>query len=130
MGAGALATVITAAPALASVTDYYSGHLPHDYTLMVFATQRHHTGGKIQIDPTNGPNANGSMRMGLWAGGGQFTATAAIPQVYPYNTYKDMTDSGGGTSFNDVWFQIDARMIDGCGIFCDDDFGGYVKYSI
>jgi len=127
---GALATIVAATPALAVVTDSYYGHLPHDGSLQVFATQRHHTGGKIQIDPNNGPNANGSMRLGLWAAGAQFTASAAIPEVYPYNKYNYMTDSTGGQTFTDRWFQIDARMVTACGWFCDDDFGGYIKYSI
>jgi hypothetical protein len=134
LSAVTLAMLLTVSTAVGYTTDTYFGHLHHDASLTWFTgTQRHHTGGSIEVLPDNGPNNQSAMRMGLaWQVGGawvQFTNSIAItcynncPQIF--------TDASSGSDhFSNRWFIIDARMVTACGIFCDDDFGGQITYSL
>ncbi len=124
---------ITVGSAAAATSDSYYGHLHQDGSLTWFTSiQRYHSGGSMSVRPNNGPNANGAMRMGLarqvngvWT---QFTASVAIDHYsnYVYGFWDMITLS---SYFSARWFIIDARMVDACGIFCDDDFGGAIYYS-
>lgn len=127
------AFTIGASSALAT-TDTYYGHLNHDGSLTWFTSiQRHHaTNNGISVQPTNGPNANGAMRMGLaWQVGGvwtQFTNSVAISSYGGGSNYSFTDVNTGSSNFSARWFIIDARMVNACGIFCDDDFGGGITF--
>lgn len=131
LSAAVLALALAVSPVFATSDTYY-GHLHHDGTLTWFTSvQRHHLSGGMSVQPTNGPNANGAMRMGLarqvsgvWT---QFTNSVGI-SCYSNCTYTFSDINTGATTFSDRWFIIDARMVDACGIFCDDDFGGTINY--
>lgn len=118
---------VAAGPALATSDTLY-GHLNHDGSLTQFNTWRNHTGGHIHANLNNGPNANKSVRVGLRGQNGvQFSATT---QWDNFPSDKFFTDWSGNLTFSGRWFAINARMVDACGIFCDDDFGGTIYFSI
>jgi hypothetical protein len=128
--AGIIATALLAiagTPALATSDTLY-GHLNHDGSLTLFNTWRLHTGGRIHANLNNGPNANKSMRMGLRGQDGVQFSSSQQWDNYPQDRW--FTTWGGSQTFGQRWFAINARMVDACGIFCDDDFGGTIYFSI
>jgi hypothetical protein len=118
---------VLAGPTLAT-SDTVGGHLHHDGSLTLFNIWRLHTGGKIHANLNNGPNANKSMRMGLRGQNGTQFSSSQQWDNYPIDNY--FTDWSGNPTFSQRWFAINARMVDACGIFCDDDFGGTLYFSI
>ncbi len=118
---------VLAGPILAT-SDTVGGHLRHDGSLTLFNTWRLHTGGKIHANLNNGPNANHSMRMGLRGQDGAQFSSSQQWDGYPIDNY--FTTWAGSLTFSQRWFAINARMVDACGIFCDDDFGGTIYFSI
>jgi hypothetical protein len=130
----AIASFSLAVSSVLATSDTYYGHLHHDGSLTWFTSiQRYHQGGSLQVTPNNGPNANGAMRMGLayqvsgtWT---QFTNSYSIT-CYSNCTYGFYNPVNNATDFSARWFIIDARMTNACGIFCDDDFGGTIYYSL
>lgn len=127
MSAAFMALAIAVSPVLAT-TDTIGGHLHHDGSITVFNTWRLHTGGKIKSWLNNGPNANGPMRIGLRGqDGAQFSSSQ---QWNSYPQTRSFTDWAGNLTFSSRWFALNARMVDPCGIFCDDDFGGNIQFSL
>jgi hypothetical protein len=122
-----MAVAIAASPVLAT-SDNVSGHLHHDATITYFTTWRLHTGGHIDANLNNGPNANKNMRMGLRGQDGAQFSSSQEWSTYPQD--RQFTDWSGVNTFSQRWFAINARMVDPCGIFCDDDFGGTINFSV
>jgi hypothetical protein len=122
-----------AVSSVSATQDTYYGHLAHDGALTWFTgIQRHHVGGGgLSVQPNNGPNGNGAMRMGLaWQQSGtwtQFTHSIAI-SCYNNCLYLFTDVNTNSYNFTDRWFIIDARMVDNCNFFCDDDFGGLINF--
>ena len=116
---------LTAGTVFAASAELY-GHLNQNGSNTWFNTYRYHDHtGTISANINNLPNSNGILSLGLRNNsGGQFSNT----QTWTSYTSKDFIGNGGSSNqFGPINFAINGRM-GACGIFCDDDFGGWLYY--